>query len=273
MPRSIDHRKQPWNKKAASVIPLHDNLPTRRFPIVCILLIVANVLVFLLDQATSVNVPVVNQYGVPVGQEAMGGLSLHYAMIPAYVTGHATAHQLHLPLTLQPAWLTIFTSMFLHGNWLHIGGNMLYLWIFGNNIEDVLGRWRFFVFYLVCGVAAAGLQIASDPTSTIPTVGASGAIAGLMGAYIWLFPGARVLSIVPVFIIGMLMNVPAILVIGFWFVLQVFNARVLHGGGMLNPGGDVAYFAHIGGFVAGLILIVLLGGRRLTTDIVYEEVD
>src|SRR5579884_2587630 len=103
MPRSIDHRKQPWNKKAASVIPLHDNLPTRRFPIVCVLLIVVNVLVFLLDQATSVTLPVVNRYGMQVGQQSMGGLSLHYSMIPAYITGHATAGQLPMPITLQPA--------------------------------------------------------------------------------------------------------------------------------------------------------------------------
>ncbi|HZT42921.1 MAG TPA: rhomboid family intramembrane serine protease [Chthonomonadaceae bacterium] len=244
------------------MIPLHDNLPTRRFPIVCILLIVANVLVFLLDQATSVNVPVVNQYGVPVGQEAMGGLSLHYAMIPAYVTGHATAHQLHLPLTLQPAWLTIFTAMFLHANWLHIGGNMLYLWIFGNNIEDALGSVRFLLFYLACGAGAAVVFIAGDPTATIPTLGASGAIAGVMGAYIYLFPRAQILNLIFLGFIVFFRELPALIVIGFWIVLQVIDANLLRNGA-LAQGGGVAYLAHVGGFFTGLILIVLLGGRRL----------
>jgi membrane associated rhomboid family serine protease len=142
---------------------------------------------------------------------------------------------------------------------------MLYLWVFGNNIEDVLGRARFLAFYLVCGLAAAGLQIASDPASTTPTIGASGAVAGLMGAYILLYPGARVLSIVPFFIISTLMEVPALFVIGFWFLLQVANAQWLGSGGVLAEQGGVAYMAHVGGFVAGIALILLLGGRGLLT--------
>ncbi|HLV79735.1 MAG TPA: rhomboid family intramembrane serine protease [Chthonomonadaceae bacterium] len=251
-------------QKAASVIPLHDNLPTRRFPIVCILLIAANVLVFLVDQATSVTVTAVNPNGMPVGQETMGGLSLHYSMIPAYVTGQAAGNHIPLPITLQPAWLTVFTSMFLHANWLHIGGNMLYLWIFGNNIEDALGPVRFLLFYLACGIGAAGLHIASDPASTIPTIGASGAIAGVMGAYIYLYPRAQVLNLIFLGFFILFRELPAYIVIGFWIVLQVINANVLGSGGMLAHGGGVAYLAHVGGFFTGIILIVLLGGRRLT---------
>jgi membrane associated rhomboid family serine protease len=249
------------------VIPLYDNVPTRRFPIVSVGLIVANVLVFLVDRATAITIPhvVSTPYGLMQVSQQLGGLSARYSMIPALIT-HSAA-----PVGIQPAWLTIFTSMFLHGDWLHIGGNMLYLWIFGNNIEDALGRYLFVLFYLACGVAAAGLQIASDPTSTVPTVGASGAIAGLMGAYIWLYPSARVMCVVPFIFIATLMKVPAIIVIGFWFLLQLANARLL-GGGMLQ-GGGIAYMAHVGGFVAGLLLIVVFGGRKLAAPIPYEPED
>jgi len=243
------------------MIPLRDNVPTRRFPLVCVCLIVINVIIFVLDQAQSS----VITYALPGGQtaqEAIGGLSLRYAMIPAYITGNIQSQPL-MPLFVQPAWITIFTAMFLHANWLHIGGNMLYLWIFGNNIEDVLGRGRFLAFYLLSGVGAAALQIVSDPSSPIPSIGASGAIAGVMGAYILLYPNAKVLSLVPIFIISTLMEVPALLVIGLWFLLQVLNAQMLGSGGMLTHEGGVAYMAHIGGFIVGMLMIVLLGGRKL----------
>ncbi len=161
-------------------------------------------------------------------------------------------------------WRTVFTSMFLHGNWLHIGSNMLYLWIFGNNIEDTLGRFRFLLFYFACGAAAAAAQIFSDPHSTIPMVGASGAIAGVLGAYLILFPRARVLTLVPIFIIFTTVELPAYLIIGYWALIQFANAYFLGGGEMLH--GGVAYFAHVGGFTAGIVLILLMldhgGGRR-----------
>lgn len=241
------------------MLPLRDNIPTRRFPIVCVVLIVLNVLVFLADQASSVNLVIQTESGRQI-QQTMGGLSYRYAMIPAYVSGQSSVGL--TPLFLHPAWLTIFTSMFLHANWLHIGGNMLYLWIFGNNIEDVLGRGKFLLFYLLCGVGAAGVQILSDPTSPIPNLGASGAIAGVMGAYLILYPAARILSIVPLFgIVGTLLEVPAIIVIGFWIILQVVDAQFLSGGDVMN--GGVAYLAHVGGFGTGIVLIWLLGGRRL----------
>lgn len=251
------------------MIPLTDRNPTRRFPVVCVILIAINVLVFLYDQFTPVMVEYItqNRYGVPVRvRDSMGSLSLRYALIPAYVTGQKpeTDGLPLFPSGLQPAWLTIFTSMFLHANWLHVGGNMLYLWIFGNNIEDVLGKARFVLFYFLSGFGAAAIHIASDPNSGIPTVGASGAAAGLMGAYILLYPHAQILSIVPVCgVISTLLEVPAILVIGYWILIQVLNSQMLGGGEMLQRGGGVAYLAHIGGFVVGMILILLLGGRRL----------
>lgn len=236
------------------MIPLRDNIPTRRFPIVTAALIAANVVVFLVDWATRQHVVAVNSYGEPVRYLGdIGGISAQYSMIPAAITKD-----------LSHAWITIFISMFLHSNWLHIGGNMLYLWIFGNNVEDTLGRGRYLVFYLACGVIAAACHIATAPQSTTPVVGASGAIAGLMGAYLVLFPQASILTIIPIFFIGTIQEIPALVVIGFWAVLQFLNANWLGGGSM--RGGGVAYMAHVGGFLAGVLLILLLGGRRLLED-------
>ncbi len=249
------------------MIPLRDDQPTSSFPIVTILLIAANVLVYLVQQV------------VP-------GFTESYSMVPFEVTHHqaldnvvahmtATGPQLYQapagqPITLgpndiyygvspRPLWLTIFTSMFLHGSLLHIGGNMLYLWIFGNNVEDALGKVRYLLFYFVCGLAAALAQILSGPSSVIPTLGASGAIAGVLGAYWLLYPDARVWSLVPVFFY-FLAPIRAYWVLGFWIALQIFQG--VEGLGM-QRGGGVAYFAHIGGFAAGLVIITLLGGRRL----------
>jgi len=235
------------------MIPLKDNLPTRHFPIISILLIAINVAVFAVDQLTGVYRIQPVQVGPDDYRRVLhfvGGLSERYAMIPAEV--------IHDP---GYAWTTIFSSMFLHANWLHVGSNMLYLWIFGNNVEDTLGRFRFLLFYLICGVAAAMAHIASGPNSLVPTVGASGAVAGLMGAYLILFPHAEILAIVPFGFLSTLTEVPALYVIGFWALLQFLNANWLGGGEM--RGGGVAYFAHLGGFVAGILLILLLGGRRL----------
>ena len=234
------------------MIPLKDNIPTRGFPILTATLLAINVIVFLLDKSTGQTVT--EQMSTPEGVELVrhhvGGLSDRYAMIPALVSSDLSRY-----------WWMIFTSMFLHANWLHIGGNMLSLWIFGNNVEDTLGKARFLLFYLATGAIAAYAHLFSDPASDIPTVGASGAVAGLMGGYLILFPHARILSIVPLFIISTISEVPAILVIGFWALLQFLNANWM-GGGMME-GGGVAYFAHIGGFVAGILLIMLMGGRNL----------
>lgn len=236
------------------MIPLRDNIPTRRFPLLTVAIILANAAFFVMDRLTGgyVRVEQPTPFGyVLVSHRFIGGLSEQYAMVPAHVTSNLAAY-----------WPTIFTSMFLHANWLHIGGNMLYLWIFGNNVEDTLGRVRYLFFYFSCGFLAAAAQVYADPSSTVPVIGASGAIAGVMGAYLVLFPGASILSIVPIFFIGTLMEVPAVLVIGFWAIIQFLNANML-GGGELLSGGGVAYFAHVGGFVSGIVLVMLMGGRGL----------
>jgi membrane associated rhomboid family serine protease len=150
----------------------------------------------------------------------------------------------------------ILTSMFIHGGWAHILGNMWFLWIFGDNVEDVLGRPRFVVFYLLCGGAAALAQIAASPMSPVPTVGASGAIAGVLGAYFWLFPRARILTFIPIFIIPYFVEVPALVFLGIWFILQLISGlaeagtRTLHGG--------VAWWAHAAGFVTGIVLLWIM---------------
>ncbi|HXJ67070.1 MAG TPA: rhomboid family intramembrane serine protease, partial [Actinomycetota bacterium] len=151
-------------------------------------------------------------------------------------------------------WASVFVAMFLHGGWLHLGGNMLFLWVFGNNVEDKIGHVRYLLFYLFCGLVASAGQIAVDPGSVIPTLGASGAIAGVLGAYLVMFPGRRVYSLVPILFIFTLMPLPAIVVLGFWFVLQFFSGVT---GLAQHVNGGVAYFAHVGGFLAGLVLALL----------------
>jgi membrane associated rhomboid family serine protease len=162
-----------------------------------------------------------------------------------------------------PPLLTLFTSMFMHGGWLHIAGNMLFLWIFGNNIEDAMGRIRFIFFYLLGGLAAVGAQIAVAPNAAVPTVGASGAIAAVLGGYILLYPRARVLTVVFLFIFFTFIEIPAMVMLGFWILLQFLPAV----GQLATPeiggeGGGVAYFAHLGGFLFGLALIHLFAKRR-----------
>ena len=171
-----------------------------------------------------------------------------YGAIPAVVFGHV---QLPHELMSLPAYGTLFSSMFLHGGWMHLIGNMLYLWIFGNNIEDVMGHAKFIIFYGVCGVVAALSHAIIDPQSTIPMVGASGAISGVLGAYLLLYPKARVLVLIPLGFFTQLIHVPAALVLGLWFLMQVFSGGMSLG----HEGGGVAFFAHIGGFIAGMVLI------------------
>jgi membrane associated rhomboid family serine protease len=231
------------------MIPIKDYNPTRSFAILTFALIVLNVLVFIKDRLTGhyERVLVHTDQGTMAMTQFVGGLSARLALVPAQLIAHPFIE-----------WPTIFTSMFLHGNWLHIGSNMLYLWIFGNNIEDTLGRSRFLLFYFTCGIAAAIAQVLSDPSSSVPMVGASGAIAGVLGAYLILFPRARVLTLVPIFIIFFTIEVPAFLIIGYWALIQFANAYWL-GGGEMGKGG-VAYYAHLGGFAAGVALILLQGG-------------
>ncbi len=221
------------------MIPLRDNIPSYRTPIVTVGLIAANILVYL------------NQLMLPP-QEAVQFVHL-YGLIPLEISGG----DLLVPHPV-PLYATVFTSMFVHGGLFHLGGNMLYLWIFGDNVEDRIGRLKFLVFYLLSGLAAAATQIWTDPASKIPMVGASGAISGVLGAYLFLFPHARVLTLIPLGFFYRLVEVPALIVLGFWIIVQVLN-----GVGTLGVQvGGVAWFAHIGGFVAGLGMVVLLSGGR-----------
>ena len=216
------------------MIPLHDDNPTERTPFITVAFIVACTLVFLYEASLP-----------PQSGEAF---VYQYGAIPALLFG-----EVDLPATMSvsiPAYATVITSMFLHGGWMHLIGNMLYLWIFGNNVEDVMGHARFIVFYVACGVLAAFSHAITDPSSTVPMVGASGAISGVLGAYILLFPHAHVLVFIPG--IG-LTSVAAGLVLGMWFIMQLLSGGMSIG----STGGGVAFFAHIGGFIAGMVLIGL----------------
>jgi membrane associated rhomboid family serine protease len=221
------------------VIPLYDNVPTRRFPVVTVALIALNFAVFFYELKLSTSL-------LGLDGHAVDTFFFRAGLVP-----YEIAHRVDIPpADLTPWWATAFTAMFVHGGWLHIIFNMLFLWIFGNNVEDTMGRLRFLIFYLVCGLAAAGLQVAIDVNSQVPTIGASGAIAGVLGAYIVLFPRARVLSVIPIFFFLPMIYVPAWIMLGVWFGLQLVQGYASIGGQT-----DVAFFAHIGGFAAGLLLV------------------
>ena len=214
-------------------IPLRDENPTSRWPVVTVLLLAVNVAVFVLQAA------------VPRGLELA---AVRFGAVP-----YDVVHFRSLAGTAAfPPLLTLLTSMFLHGGLFHLLGNMLYLWIFGNNVEDRLGPFRFALFYLVCGVAAALTHILVQPGSRVPMIGASGAIAGVLGAYWLLFPRARVMTFVFLIFYIDVIPVPAGIVLGLWFVAQILSAGM---------GGGVAWFAHIGGFLAGLLFVRLALGR------------
>jgi membrane associated rhomboid family serine protease len=223
------------------VIPLKDENPSRTFPITTLLLIAANVIVF--------------AYEATLPDSALQGLLLSFGAVPSRFRLHA----LPASASAGTAWLTLLTSMFLHGGYLHLGGNMLYLWIFGDNVEDAMGHLRFLAFYLLCGSVAGLVQIVAMSTSRVPLVGASGAIAGILGAYVLLYPAARVRTLVVFFFLIRIVSIPAFFVLGFWFLLQLLSVPASSRSG-------VAFFAHIGGFLAGMSLIGLFQrrqGRRL----------
>jgi membrane associated rhomboid family serine protease len=223
------------------VIPLYDDNPTSLRPYVTMGLIATCVLVFLW------------QIGLPVQEQNRVVYALGF--IPALLLGDRL---LPPEVALVPPEVSLLTSMFLHGGWMHVIGNMLYLWIFGNNVEDAMGHARFVGFYIVCGIAAAFAQGLADPVSEIPMVGASGAIGGVLGAYLLLHPRARVLVLLPLGFFFTTLRVPAFVVLGLWFVLQFVSAGMTP-----TDGGGVAYWAHIGGFVAGAALIPFVKHRRV----------
>ncbi|MFW5969314.1 MAG: rhomboid family intramembrane serine protease [Halofilum sp. (in: g-proteobacteria)] len=224
------------------MIPLKDDNPTRITPVVSIMILAACVGVFLWQFSL----------GPEAGQRAV----YSFGMIPAVLTGEAA---LPADMAVVPPVGTVLTSMFLHGGWMHLIGNMLYLWIFADNVEDAMGHSRFVVFYIVCGIAAAMAQLALDPSSEIPMVGASGAISGVLGAYLLLHPKARVLVLIPLGFLTQIVRLPALIVLVLWFGLQLFQ-QLMTGTG---SGGGVAFMAHIGGFVAGMVLIPFFRWRRI----------
>ena len=223
------------------MIPLRDRNPTRRTPIVTWGLIGACFVAFALELSITAS----------RGDPALEAFFRDWGAVPADITD-----ALESGTYLGQATVGMFTSMFLHGGWLHLLGNMLFLWIFGNNVEDRLGSIPFLLFYLVGGIAAALTQVVIDPHSTVPLVGASGAIAAALGAYIVLFPGARILSLVFLGFFYQLLEVPALVILGFWFVLQLISGAAALGA--TTATGGVAFFAHIGGFVLGVAVGLLL---------------
>jgi len=224
------------------VIPLRDENPSGQTPYVTYGLILVNLLVFL--------------YEVSLGPE-LQAFALQWGLVPRLATA-AMAGEGNFLWDLS---VPVFSSMFLHGGWLHLIGNCWYLWIFGDNVEDRLGHLRYLVFYLGAGVASGALHVAATPTSVVPTVGASGAIAGVLGAYLLMFPRARVITLVPLFVFVQLLALPAVLVLGLWFVFQFFSGALslLY---TTDHSGGTAWWGHIGGFLFGVVVTLLSGARR-----------
>src|SRR3954453_19747155 len=213
------------------MIPLRDVIPSRTIPYITITIIILNAVAWLFE--------------ISLPHEVLNDFLAIYGVVPA---------------ALSPA--TLVTSMFLHGSWSHVIGNMWYLWIFGDNVEDRVGHGRFIIFYLLCGIAAALGQIAMDPASTLPTIGASGAIAGVMGAYFVLYPHSRVLTLIP-WIFLQIVELPAIMLLGFWFLMQLFSAGTVAVPAASHGSGGVAFAAHVVGFVAGVGGVFLFKKREL----------
>ena len=219
------------------MLPLTDHNPSRTTPFINYLLIAVNVLVFFWE--------------LSLGPSIERDLFL-VSFVPA---------RFWAAPSYPPNLIRIFISMFLHGGWLHLGGNMLYLWIFGDNIEDRLGHFKYVIFYLLCGIAATMTHAVLEANSRLPAIGASGAIAGVLGAYALLFPRQRVTTLIPIFFFITIREIPAVLVLGLWVVLQLF-VGVASIGASGDVTGGVAVFAHVGGFIAGMLLVALMGGMR-----------
>ena len=213
------------------MIPLRDVIPSRTTPYITVTIIGLNALAWLFE--------------VSLPHEDLNQFLATFGVVPAYF-----------------AWPTLITSMFLHGSWSHVIGNMWYLWLFGDNVEDRVGHGRFIVFYLLCGAAAALGQVAVDPESMLPTIGASGAIAGVMGAYFVLYPHSRVLTLIP-WIFIQIVELPAIFLLGFWFLMQLFSAGTVAVTAASHGSGGVAFAAHVVGFVVGVGGVFVFRKRQL----------
>jgi rhomboid family protein len=250
------------------MIPLKDNIPNERFPFVTVALVLINIVAYLLSIRHGgtffggpTNTTVVHDAAIPYDLSHPGKYCTVTPVVDEFGRAALESKCKNGPFPGQiPTWETIFTSMFMHGGFLHIAGNMLFLAIFGPNVEDRMGYLRYIAFYLLAGAAALAAQVAVDPSSMAPTLGASGAIAAVLGAYIVLYPRARILSLIFIVFFVTIIEVPAVVILGFWFLEQVLFGAA----GLANPvggGTGVAYFAHVGGFVFGLAVVRLLARR------------
>ncbi len=224
------------------MFPLKDDNPTSIVPIVTWVLIVINVMVFFYQLSLE-----------PRNSEAF---VYQFGAIPAVIAG---GRKLPAGIAVVPPFMSIFTSMFLHGGWMHLIGNMWFLWIFGNNIEEAMGGLRYLVFYVICGFLASGAHILFNIGSAIPSIGASGAIAGVLGAYLLIYPRARVLTLIFLFFFARMLWIPAGFILAIWFLIQLWSGAISGN----QPGGGVAFWAHVGGFVAGVALVGLFKRREV----------
>jgi membrane associated rhomboid family serine protease len=218
------------------MIPLRDRNPTRSFPLITILLIISNIAVFI--------------YEISLPETKLKDFIFVYGAVPEEIVNMKDFP----PKNPIPIPLTLFTCMFLHGGILHLLGNMLYLWIFGNNVEDALGKIKFILFYILCGISASLTHIIMNPSSDVPMIGASGAISGVLGAYMILYPFARVDTLIPFFFFWRIVPIPAFFFILIWFLMQIAGASQMSG--------NIAWFAHIGGFAGGMVLLFIIGKKR-----------
>ncbi len=242
------------------MIPIKDTIRSRSFPLVNWLLVIANVLVFVLIE-------------LPLVQSQLNWLISTYGVTPSLcaepiLNGISTASTPGLVTLFKGCGIPLITSMFLHGGWLHIIGNMWVLIIFGDNVEDRMGSIRYLLFYLICGVVSGLTQAFVAPTSQVPAIGASGAIAGVLAAYMVFFPRARVVTFIPLFILPWFVDIPALVFIVIWFLLQFFSGVLAVGGA---ASGGVAYWAHVGGFICGLLLVWLFAGRSRNPPKTYPD--
>lgn len=223
------------------MIPLKDDIPSKTFPIVNITLIVINVVVFFFELMLGSHLQVfIEQFGVIPIKYFYEGIQLSTGEV-IYFSGYSRI-------------IPLFSSIFLHGGWFHLFGNMLYLWIFGDNVEDRMGHFRYLIFYILCGLSASITHIIMNSESSVPTIGASGAIAGVLGAYMFLYPNAKVIVLLPIFIFFEVIQLPALFVLGLWFVMQLFQGTLALSVESSATGG-VAWWAHIGGFIFGAIAV------------------